>query len=125
MNLSTFPQGHSAAIRFFGPLNVKQLRLNVTADQTGYTRIAELFPIYAAVQSASNSTSPPSFTLNVASDSIHLAREVAYRRDYSRCSWRTGQNPTCHVYLFLVVDEEAKEQYAYWGRGRRGLLFEL
>ena len=55
-------------IRFHnGPLNVKQFRINVTAALGGYTRIAELSPIYAAASSNSTvdnllSTSSPSFT---------------------------------------------------------------
>lgn len=48
------------SIRFSSPRNIKQIRPNVTADQSGCTRIAELSPIYAAVQLASNSTSSPS-----------------------------------------------------------------
>lgn len=48
------------SIRFSSPRKIKQIRPNVTTDQSGYTRIAELSPIYAAVELASNSTISPS-----------------------------------------------------------------
>lgn len=41
-----------------GPLNVKQLRINVTAAIGGFTRIAELSPIYAAASSNSTVDNP-------------------------------------------------------------------
>lgn len=60
------------ALRFIrfdnAPLNVKQLRINVTAALGDYTRIAELSPVYAATTSSNStakdplSTSTPSST---------------------------------------------------------------
>lgn len=41
-----------------GPLRAKQLRINVTAAIGGFTRIAELSPIYAAASSNSTVDSP-------------------------------------------------------------------
>lgn len=40
-----------------GPLDVKQLRVNITAAMAGYSRISELRPVYAAAASASKSNS--------------------------------------------------------------------
>lgn len=41
------------------PLSLKQLRVNVTASLGGYTRIAELSPIYAAAASSNSTTDNP------------------------------------------------------------------
>lgn len=81
--LSDFP-AHSMSNSFDSML----LRINLE-----YIRIVECSPIYAAVQLASNSSSPP--PTNVIFDSIQLATEVVHPSYYSRCSW------PCHASLFL------------------------
>lgn len=50
-----------------GPLNVKQLRINVTAAIGGFTRIAELSPIYAAAASSKTANADPLSTSTTSS----------------------------------------------------------
>lgn len=69
--------------------SMKQLRLNVTADQSGYTRIADLCG--RAVGFAFNNKSSTILIF----DSIQLAIEVVHHSYYSWCSW------PCHASLFL------------------------
>lgn len=58
-NLSATVQRNSAILRFIrfdnGPLNVKLLRVIITAARKEYSRISELLPVYAVSNSSTNS----------------------------------------------------------------------
>lgn len=74
-NLAATVELSNVVLRFIrfenGPLNVKQLRVIITAAMAGYSRISELSPVYAA---ASISTTDP---LTISTTSTHSSTSTS------------------------------------------------